>query len=397
MPRPRIVNPCHNKGRDFGTRGTGRTYKQFDREAQKPLTFAGCECANASVCWAGTSSRSAVKRQSYAYDPEGRYPDLESIPIKSEAEIFGDQLLAMPCHELFRNADSPGTIAHRKKLRDAGIGPGNMFNGCQELEEWLFENRLVNSRAREGVGSRYDCLLGAEIAGRLADFEGFDDADFFALMLEGRRSDKDITFLEYREIFFDSLDAANVFREVSLTRVSTVEDIEERLELDRRQEEFERRFARYLKKLTKKQREAVEAVYLYNPEGKSKVQIAALLGIRVDTLNERIEGAKKKAGREFVDILRNKVRVGVRVAALSRTDQSEPAPSDVRVFDGSGNLLRVIEVEPDNPHPFGKPRERAGISAAQIKARFRAEEAERLRFEWSVNAVPWKEPDHGPT
>lgn len=254
----------------------------------------------------------------------------------------------------------------------------------------------MNLRAREGVGSRYDCLLGTEIAGRLADFEGFDDADFFALMLEGRRSDKDITFLEYREIFFDSLDAANVFREVSVTRVSTVEDIEERLELDRRQEEFERRFARYLKKLTKKQREAVEAVYLYNPEGKSKVQIAASLGIRVDTLEERIEGAKKKAGREFADILRNKARVGVRVAALSRTDQSEAASGDVRVLDGSGNLLRVVEVESDNPHPFGKPRERAGVSAAQIKARFRAEEAERLRFEWSVNATPWKEPDHDP-
>ena len=55
-----------------------------------------------------------------------------------------------------------------------------------------------------------------------------------------------------------------------------------------------RRFKRFWASLTRLQKEAMRRVYIKNPERLSKTEIARLLGIRVDTLQERLNYAIKK-------------------------------------------------------------------------------------------------------
>lgn len=389
MPRPRVVNPCQNKGRDLGSRGLGRTYKQFDRETQRPLKFSACECAYATVCWAGQTSRGAVVRQNHAYDPEGQYPHLETVPIKSPDDLKSGQLLSAPCCELFRQPDSVGTLAHRAKLSRANVAPERTFNGCQELEEWLFENELVNLRAREGVGSSFDCALGAELVGRISEYEDFDEGDFFAFLLEGRRTE--MTFRDYSDAYFDSIEAVRGLADHRTQQSTSLQDREEFLELERRRDEFEDRFNAYLDELTPKQREAVEQVYLHNGEGRTKTEIAASLRIRTDTLEERLLAAKKKAAGRFPEVLRAEKRSDLRVALLSAV-QEENIPGPVR-YSRPGTKTIILRPTATKPRPFGDHRPRVGVDADAIKARFKAEESAKLHYEWSVNAVPWREPD----
>ena len=60
-----------------------------------------------------------------------------------------------------------------------------------------------------------------------------------------------------------------------------------------------RRWKRAWATLTRLQKEAMRRVYIKNPERLSKTEIARLLGIRVDTLQERIAYAIKKLKKFF--------------------------------------------------------------------------------------------------
>jgi DNA-directed RNA polymerase specialized sigma24 family protein len=63
-----------------------------------------------------------------------------------------------------------------------------------------------------------------------------------------------------------------------------------------------RRFKRFWASLTHLQKEAMRRVYLKNPERLPKVEIAHLLGIRPDTLQERLDHAIKKLRRFFPEL-----------------------------------------------------------------------------------------------
>jgi|GEM_PF-5673812 len=68
-----------------------------------------------------------------------------------------------------------------------------------------------------------------------------------------------------------------------------------------RQKNSSRRFKRFWATLTLAQKEALRLIYINNPKNLSKVEVAELLGIRVDTLQERIDYAVKKLKRYFPD------------------------------------------------------------------------------------------------
>ena len=67
----------------------------------------------------------------------------------------------------------------------------------------------------------------------------------------------------------------------------------------KRQKNSSRRFKRFWASLTKAQKEALKMVYVKNPNRLTKVEVARKLGIRVDTLQERIYYAIKKLRRFF--------------------------------------------------------------------------------------------------
>ena len=60
-----------------------------------------------------------------------------------------------------------------------------------------------------------------------------------------------------------------------------------------------RQYKRFWASLTKAQKEALRLVYLKNPEKLSKAEVARQLGVRVETLQERIDYAIKKLAKFF--------------------------------------------------------------------------------------------------
>ena len=70
-----------------------------------------------------------------------------------------------------------------------------------------------------------------------------------------------------------------------------------------RQKNSSHRFKRFWATLTLAQKAALRLVYINNPDKLTKVEVAELLGIRVDTLQERIDYAVKKLKRHFPDFL----------------------------------------------------------------------------------------------
>jgi RNA polymerase sigma factor (sigma-70 family) len=66
-----------------------------------------------------------------------------------------------------------------------------------------------------------------------------------------------------------------------------------------RQKNSSRRFKRFWKALTLAQKEALRMVYINNRQRLTKEEIARRLGIRVDTLQERIDYAIKKLRQHF--------------------------------------------------------------------------------------------------
>lgn len=83
-------------------------------------------------------------------------------------------------------------------------------------------------------------------------------------------------------------------------RVSYQPDPDETPEV--RQKNPSRRFKRYWATLTRAQKEAMRLVYIKNPERRSKAEIAREIGIRPDTLQERLDGAIKKLKRHFPEV-----------------------------------------------------------------------------------------------
>ncbi len=69
-----------------------------------------------------------------------------------------------------------------------------------------------------------------------------------------------------------------------------------------------RRFKRFWATLTRLQKETMRRVYIKNPERLSKTEIARLLGIRVDTLQERLDYAIKKLKKVFPELVDDRLR-----------------------------------------------------------------------------------------
>ncbi len=82
-------------------------------------------------------------------------------------------------------------------------------------------------------------------------------------------------------------------------RVSYQPEIDETPE--ERKKNSSRWFKRYWATLTTAQKEAMRRVYIKNPERLSKAEIARHMGIRVDTLQERLDYAIKKLKKHLTE------------------------------------------------------------------------------------------------
>jgi DNA-directed RNA polymerase specialized sigma24 family protein len=253
MARPHDIAPCKMKGAG----------------SVQEANFRGCECARSLKCKSGWTS--------YFVDKNGK---LQSFPFNSVTPQATHTVV--PCNETYLKRKSPGTELHKK------LNPKSTFKGCYDVEKYLLQNGLIRYEPREKIGKSLDPAERSELFGTLADFEGFSADDAFEFLFTGI-----IKKLGIKDLFSFTLEVDRLQEQL------TYEDLEvPTYQVDHEEEQRAEQLAEaingLLSVLTTKQRNALRAVYLDNYEGHSRAAIARRMGIREDTLNERIHGAFKK-------------------------------------------------------------------------------------------------------
>lgn len=260
MARPNEIAPCKMKG----------------RSSVRDQNFKGCECATAFSC-AG-SNPGQTEWVYYALSSEGR-----TMQLPLESKPPQGALLVIPCAETFLKRKSSGTVFHNKVTGDK-----SKFKGCHDIEKFLLDHNLVRYEPREKLGRSLDSTESAELFASLSDFDDISGEDLFAFLLDGSR--RELGAQDFHRMSVSVYDWQEKLKHVS-TQIPEATDPNE---LVFEQEEIEETIEQLLGFLTTKQRNAIRAVYLDNYEGLSQAQIAGRMGIREDSLKERIQGAFKK-------------------------------------------------------------------------------------------------------
>ena len=163
------------------------------------------------------------------------------------------------------------------------------FKGCHDVEKWLLLECFVQYESREKLLNSGDISELNELSAQIGDYGKLDDE---TAMLEhslgGSRSE-----YSYKDLTNTLIDIAEW--RASFNRESTYISRDSGPEPEEiPQEELQIQVDQLLECLTTKQRNALKRVYLENHENESQATIARRLGIREDSLQERITGALRK-------------------------------------------------------------------------------------------------------
>lgn len=119
------VNPCRGKGDPRG--------RQFSIGKNGKYAVLPCECKQVRVAIAPEEDGRYL-RYGLTIGPEN--PG-QTIRLKGPRRLPEDTVRTVPCYEVFRHLDSPGTRAYRK------LEGGGKFLGCERLENDLLEEKQV--------------------------------------------------------------------------------------------------------------------------------------------------------------------------------------------------------------------------------------------------------------
>ena len=267
MARPRDISPCMKRERVYGH---GRR-------------FTACECAHEFRCSASRPEQ--PEWISYGLNEKGH-----TIRLEDKSKLPERTLLTVPCDETFLEKRSPGTRLHANAQ-----GENTKFTGCLDVERFLINGEFVRYEPRERIGRKLDTGESAELFKSLADYGRPTSDDLLVFLLEGARRE-----LSHRQMHQMTVSAHDWQERLEHEQSpvtdadATSEPLSELQEPERDHDEAATRVAGLLSELTTKQRNAVRAVYLDNFEKLSRAQIARRMGIGLDSLNERLEGAFKK-------------------------------------------------------------------------------------------------------
>lgn len=284
MARPKLIDPCARKGRYLGSRGRGRSYSAIDPETGKKFRHNGCECSQAFVC---SSSKSQIKKLRYGVDALG-----ETKMLDTSVSTPNDVLEVVPCEGTFLKRGSEGTLRHRRSC-----GSATTFRGCFDLERELFSANLIKYEFREDLGRSLDVNERTEILGISNDYAELDEESLLEFFVDGTREQidtkqMDISRLEAMD-WDEKIKADKTFhKQVPMSSNEPLTPTEDKPPLFKGLELEE-----LLAMLTTKQRNAVEAVLLYNHEGLTQEAMAKSMKISRDSLRERIAGALKKLNK----------------------------------------------------------------------------------------------------
>jgi len=340
------------KGRDLGSSGSGRLYKLVDGSTGRRLHYTGCECAQSFVC---AASKRVVERLSYALDASGR---LKSLPHPDD--VAKTSLLVVPCKEVFLKKNSAGTELHRS------LDPASKFTGCEDVERLLLEKGLLRYEPRESLGRSLDAFIAREIRGQLADFDETSPEALLDYFTDGTRSE-----ISHGQMHKTILDAhawrERLESEVSRASESNADD--ETKDLwefadDENLTEAQKLVGSLFEVLTVKQRNALRAVFLENPENLPRRLIARRMGIREDSLGERIAGAVKRLCLLFPHLVQKQ--------QTKPTAPLSPEPSGEKHYG--------VKTRKSSKQSF---KLQPGVDVQDIKQMAREWEALRMKFETS--------------
>lgn len=339
------------KGRDLGSSGSGRLYKLVDGSTGRRFHYTGCECAQSFVC---AASKRVAERLSYALDASGR---LKNLPHPDD--LAKTSLLVVPCNEVFLKKNSAGTELHQ------GINPTSKFTGCEDLERSLLEEGFLRYEARESLGRSLDAFIAREIRGQLADFDETSPEAFLDYFTDGARGE-----LSHGQMHKTILDAhawrERLDQEVSRASESETEETGEPWDFSTDEDltEAQKLVESIFEVLTVKQRNALRAVFLENPENLPRRLIARRMGIREDSLGERIAGAVKRLCLLFPHLVQKQ-----------QTKPAGPLPPDPSGEKHDGEKTRTRSKQSFKLRP--------GVDVKGIKRTAREWEASRMAFETS--------------
>ena len=402
------VNPCERKGELLSY------CSETSQRKGSRLRYAPCECVKAfrSI---RPEDRAPIK---YLMNTEEGSEAGETIRANNRSRRQPENTIpVLPCLETFRTAESKGTALYRRLL-----GERTKFQGCQATEEALIEEKLVrpeidyqeklklNALLREVVPEEELTL--AETPPSSFSLNGRREGYEQELKLEVARwtavrnahrtvqgltspiSDyvgtgplthrQKVARLLYEEgVFGHSADLTKVVFLVS-KNISAPDLVErafpdlryetyQRLlptvnaEIRRRTPEKIRRLRECLDAMTGPQRAALYAVYLNNPEKKNQHEIAASLKISVDSLYDRLKGAKEKLYRAFPEY---------------QPMRRKPVSEERTAARKEKQLVRVIQVNPKT----GERRELVVPKTSKGRIRF-LEGVDRNYIRWRVRAL----------
>lgn len=261
------ISPCSAKGRLAGLRSAGRHYQR----GKQKVTIAACECSQAFLSLADDR---AERRTCLALRFGRDGITMVSAPGGETASV--SDLVLAPCQEIFRHLESPGTRLYRAKSEIP-----TEFRGCQSVEDELLREGSVRHELVEAIGKTRDARSTAARAEHLAVpmDDGFPDLLREIAPLGGG---------EIPQEAWGALERRDESRRLRLAKAQAVRIV--------------------LNRLTPAQRAAVDLVYLHTGGDLSKDEIARRLGISIETLRDRLNGAIKKFQAAFPTYTKRRAR-----------------------------------------------------------------------------------------
>lgn len=371
------INPCERKG-ELVTSGEPNPNRRGPN-----LRYAPCECIKRLASVSGNGPLC------YAME----VPSGATRVVKGARGLPPDQLLTRPCLETFRYRDSQGTRAYQNI-----VGERTRFSGCQDAEEDLLSEGLVRLWPTEPEtlesGEFFENVAPEEVQERAIPFSpgtfnlfqrnadflqeaqleekgwhvhrsansrrisvGSSMADLLRPAPANLRQAKARRLVEEGHFLWNdklnmvaTLVAKNITEWDLISKFAPGLSREEfkhyegqvHYEIRKHYTQRERKFAQFLESLTPLQREAADLVYLKNPDGRSRWQIAEELGISVDSLTDRINAVKRKLASAFPEFRRRKKssKGHGRYSALKKQTMVK-----VTVIDPKSGERRQIQVE----------------------------------------------------
>ena len=321
--KKRAPSPCQSKAR---VHRFGVGYKSSDPEIQR--TGTRCEC---TAPW-------VAKNISKLLRFKARFSTINKPKRFKRNELLKGELSLIPCDEIFLHEDSIGTRKYKQQRR-------SKFNGCQDVEDWLYSRGLVNYELKEAQSVNLDLV--AQIDALL----NADDLLFHA-ELRVKLPDGDLFSANIPAISENEMD----------------ENLEKKLQGDGKNTRLQRIIKKHLKVLTPKQKKALNGLYLKNYDDLGFAEVAAKIGISIDSLKDRREQAFKKLQNLFLSEIELSHFSEIRATGQSPRPKAaeSPLPSPIRHIKHDGSI-EIIQVTKANPRPFGEIKDRTDVDVKRTK------------------------------